>query len=221
MRVSTSTLSFSVGAAALALIGATGAAIAQERAIEQCRQMSNEALRIACLEAALKDAYRTGPAAGDEADRTGTRNETGAAQAAPAAQGEAPEEGDDRSQVVVAPVDPLPSGRESGPAADTMVRENNELGSEQVEARQRDREVDTSDGARLEAGVSRVTTVPYRRLQITLDNGMIWRQIEGDVQRLRIDEDDVSTVEIWETRLGGYKLRFHDLGRTIRVERIR
>lgn len=69
--------------------------------------------------------------------------------------------------------------------------------------------------------MSGITNVPYRRLQITLDNGMIWRQIEGDVQRLRIDEDDASTVEIWETRLGGYKLRFNDLARTIRVERIR
>ena len=221
MRTTTSTLSLGAGAAALALIGAAGAAVAQESAIEQCRQMANEELRIACLEEALKDAYRTVPAAEDGPAGERPERERGAAKNPPPARSENREHGEDGSREAVAPANPFSPGPEPDPAADAAVRERSELGSEQVEARQQSREIETGEGPRLKAGVSGITNVPYRRLQITLDNGMIWRQIEGDVQRLRIDEDDASTVEIWETRLGGYKLRFNDLARTIRVERIR
>jgi len=220
MRLSSFTLPFCASAAVLTLISAAGAAVAQERAIENCSQMPNEELRIACLEEALMAAYRTGPAAEDQPDGAGPQLDTGAVQAAPSAQGKTPEDAENRSQGSLARSNPSPAPG-SGPAADAVVREGNELGSEQVEARQRSREIDTSDGARLETGVSEIKTVPYRRLQITLDNGMIWRQISGDVQRLRVDEDDVSTVEVWETRLGGYKLKLNGPGRTIRVERIR
>lgn len=79
MRTTTSTLSLGAGAAALALIGAAGAAVAQESAIEQCRQMANEELRIACLEEALKDAYRTVPAAEDGPAGERPERERGAA----------------------------------------------------------------------------------------------------------------------------------------------
>jgi hypothetical protein len=221
MRGSNATLSLSIGAAALALIGATGAATAQDRAIEQCRQMSNEELRIACLEAALKEAYRAGPATGDEMDRAGTEREADAVPAEPPVKGEKREDAGDSSQDRVAPTSPVSSEPQRDGASDAVVGERNDLGSEQVETRQRSRARDAGDEARLVAGVSAVTTVPYRRLQVTLDNGMIWRQIEGDVQRLRIDDEDASTVEIWETRLGGYKLKFNGLGRTIRVQRVR
>ena len=63
--------------------------------------------------------------------------------------------------------------------------------------------------------------VGYRKLQVRLENGQIWRQIKGDVQEIRISTDRNPTVDITESSLGGYKLRLNEIKRTIRVQRIR
>jgi pyruvate/2-oxoglutarate dehydrogenase complex dihydrolipoamide acyltransferase (E2) component len=92
------------------------------------------------------------------------------------------------------------------------------IGAEQVEARNR-------TGADLLSArglpVAAYTTVPYRRLQVDLQNGQVWRQIEGDTQRIRVNLERNQTVDIEESGLGGYKLRLNEMSRTIRVERIR
>jgi len=63
-------------------------------------------------------------------------------------------------------------------------------------------------------------TVPYERLVVQLENGQIWRQVKGDTQRLRVDLGRNQTVNIDESKLGGYKLRLNEMRRTIRVERV-
>jgi len=92
------------------------------------------------------------------------------------------------------------------------------IGAEQVRARQRATE--TLEAAR-GLPVERYETVPYRRLQVELANGQVWRQIDGDTQRIRVDLERNRTVDIERSALGGYRLRLNELGRTIRVERIR
>lgn len=64
-------------------------------------------------------------------------------------------------------------------------------------------------------------TIPWRRLQVELENGQVWGQIEGDTQRIRVNLERNQTVDIEESGLGGYKLRLNEIERTIRVERIR
>lgn len=68
--------------------------------------------------------------------------------------------------------------------------------------------------------VSAYDVVPYERLQVTLANGQVWRQIKGDTQLIRVDLDKNQTVDISESSLGGYKLRLNEMRRTIRVERV-
>lgn len=69
--------------------------------------------------------------------------------------------------------------------------------------------------------VASYATVPYEKLQVTLENGQIWRQIVGDTQKIRVDLKRNQTVDIEESSLSGYKLRLNEMRRTVRVERVR
>lgn len=92
------------------------------------------------------------------------------------------------------------------------------IGAEQVRSRQQSAaDLESARGLR----VVRYGSVPFRRLQVELENGQVWRQIEGDTQRIRVSLERNQTVDIEESGLGGYKLRLNEIGRTIRVERVR
>ena len=68
--------------------------------------------------------------------------------------------------------------------------------------------------------VARYDTVPYERLQVTLENGQVWRQISGDTQQIRVDLQRNQTVDISESSLGGYKMQLNEMRRSVRVERV-
>jgi hypothetical protein len=93
------------------------------------------------------------------------------------------------------------------------------LGQEQVEARNRSK---SEAPVTLRATVVDFDFVGYQRLRVQLDNGQVWRQIDGDrtsVERGLRNETSFD-VEMWETSLGGYRMRILPLERTIRVERL-
>lgn len=195
--------------AALACLGAALAvgAAAQHEAIEACRDTPTKAARIACLERALAEGN-----GGDPADRPDYGTEPPPA----------PED-DDRGGADKRAADASAERREgdtahAGRRADDAAKAAEAIGARQVRARQRsDADLESAAGIQ----VAGYTEVPYRRLQVTLENGQVWRQIEGDTQRFRVDLDRNQTVDINESRLGGYQLRLNEMGRTIRVERIR
>jgi hypothetical protein len=66
--------------------------------------------------------------------------------------------------------------------------------------------------------VTSYDTVPYEKLQVTLENGQVWRQINGDTQKIRVDLKRNQTVDIEESSLSGYKLRLNEMSRTVRVQ---
>lgn len=95
------------------------------------------------------------------------------------------------------------------------------IGAEQVVARNMTREeqlasLESASGLK----VARYGEVPYQRLVVHLENGQVWRQIQGDDQYFRVDLKRNQTVDINETSMGGYKLRLNEMRRTIRVERV-
>ena len=96
------------------------------------------------------------------------------------------------------------------------------IGAEQVRARTATQE---ERQAKLESAtnqlVAEYTMVPYERLVVRLENGQVWRQIKGDIQRIRVSLERNQTVDITEPRFGGYQLRLNEIRRTIRVERIK
>lgn len=170
---------------------AAGTATAQESAVETCRKTASDAERIACLEAALADAPEP---------------------SAPAAGSDA--EPDRHSE----PRDRGQPERSSVAGPEPV----DGIGAQQVRSRTQTSadltaSLETARGQRVAGYVE----VPYRRLQVELENGQVWRQITGDTQRLRVDLERNQTVDIEESRIGGYRLRLNEMGRTIRVERIR
>lgn len=68
--------------------------------------------------------------------------------------------------------------------------------------------------------VAAYSEVPYQRIVVHLENGQVWRQIAGDNQYFRVNLARNRTVDISESPLGGYQLRFNQMRRTIRVERV-
>ena len=108
------------------------------------------------------------------------------------------------------------------PAAEAPLPAVDEIGQQQVEARARSREEQLAGLEEVRGQkVARFEYVGYRKLQVRLENGQIWRQIRGDVQEIRVNVERNPTVDITESALGGYRLRLNEIRRTIRVRRIR
>ena len=110
-------------------------------------------------------------------------------------------------------------------AAEAVPTADADIGAEQLEARQRRNMTREEVLAELEFAenlpVAAYREVPYRRLVVELENGQVWRQINGDTQEIRVSLRRNQTVNISESSLGGYQLRLNEIRRTIRVERIR
>jgi hypothetical protein len=171
-----------------------------EDLIAQCASQTDAELRIACLEAALRgEAFAPSSPVAPET------------KAAPI----------EKVEAVTLPSAPIKTV--TNPAPMTGGAEAEELGAEQVRARAPVRQAEIREATRQSFTVSSTRTVPYEKLEITLANGQVWRQIKGDSQKVRIPRKHRNnlTAEIWNAPISGYKLRLAELKRTIRVERLK
>ncbi|MGI9270641.1 MAG: hypothetical protein ACR2QT_02605 [Woeseiaceae bacterium] len=96
------------------------------------------------------------------------------------------------------------------------------IGADQVVARtqtqeQRLEELEKAEGL----VVASYATVPYEKLQVTLQNGQVWRQIVGDTQKIRVSLKRNQTVDISESSISGYKMQLNEMRRSVRVERVK
>lgn len=199
------------------LLGFSGTALSQDaeengsdpnQAIELCSRMSSAELRIACLEAAVEAAYRESPHA---------RSSVPSPERPVSTAGQT-EQQEERSGIFSRVFGNTSSQDQAEVQADTQVEG---LGAEQVIARNTTRSTYESTARSITSDIVRADIHGYASLEVTLSNGQVWRQLQGDNRR--IDPDDIrgDTVEIFEARLGGYQLRFSSINRTIRVRRIR
>lgn len=67
----------------------------------------------------------------------------------------------------------------------------------------------------LSATVSKLQRYSYDKVLITLDNGQVWKQIDGSSLRLRVGD----AVEIERASLGSFMLKKQGSNRTMRVSR--
>lgn len=184
---------------------------AQEDPIAACQRAATPEARIACLEDALRRQSSPQPA---------TQPST-----APQAVPEHEESRSAASRVgsAISALNPFSGRDERDTSGQVSSRDTaaDRFGAEQVAARNASRTPSQASEERLAARVVAVATVPYQRLEVTLDNGQVWRQIAGDSQRIAARHVNGNSIELWEARLGGYQMRLNDISRTIRVERIR
>ena len=207
------------------LMAVSGIAIADpDQDIARCARIASVGDRILCLENALREA--TDEMAAEPVIESVDVAVEGADEAVVAINPVAVPE-----LATVPPANP-PTETAAEAVAETVVAaavvtaesvpEEDEIGAEQVRAR-------TATQEEREAALERATSqrvaeydmVPFERLVVTLENGQVWRQIKGDVQRIRVNLRKNQTVDINESSFGGYQLRLNEMRRTIRVERIR
>lgn len=96
-----------------------------------------------------------------------------------------------------------------------------ELGAEQAARRTSAPAPQAAEEQRIIATVALAVRVHPNRLQVHLDNGQIWRQIQGDVQRVDLSSREAVSAEIWRSGFGGYRMRLPEVRRVLKVERIR
>ena len=207
-----------LGFAALGAMSISAPGLAQDtgnnaddpnQAINLCSQMSSAELRIACLEAAVEAAYSQSPY---------TRGTVPAPvdQPVQTASGDS-EIGSERNGLLGRVFGRGESSTATATVSGTSVAG---IGAEQVEARNRTRQNETQVLQSASTRIASSRIHGYASLEITLENGQVWRQLQGDNQR--IDADDVvgSDIEIRESRLGGYRLHLNDIDRIIRARRV-
>jgi hypothetical protein len=75
---------------------------------------------------------------------------------------------------------------------------------------------------RITAGVTEVSFTPFGRFIVFLDNGQVWRQIEGDtdVATFKKPAKD-NKVTIGRGLIGSYNLSINDSNRTFKVTRVK
>jgi hypothetical protein len=88
------------------------------------------------------------------------------------------------------------------------------LGSERLPRAASDRRA-----SEMVAGVASITFDPRGHFTVTLDNGQVWRQLEGDTGVLQ--KAGISTVRISRGALGSYDLNVEGRNATYRVMRLR
>jgi hypothetical protein len=62
---------------------------------------------------------------------------------------------------------------------------------------------------------------PYGRFVVFLDNGQVWRQLEGDTDRAHFRKNGGETVVISRGMLGSYNLVVNDAGPAFKVHRVK
>jgi hypothetical protein len=62
---------------------------------------------------------------------------------------------------------------------------------------------------------------PFGRVTVFLDNGQIWKQLDGDTDHVRFRKGDVNQAEISRGALGSYDMIINDSGASVKVRRLK
>jgi Xaa-Pro aminopeptidase len=94
------------------------------------------------------------------------------------------------------------------------------LGAEQA-ARRAGRSAPRVAEERISTLIVASERVHPNQLQVHLENGQTWRQIQGDTQLVELTGRSPVSAEIWRSGFGGYRMRLPEIRRVLKVERIR
>lgn len=100
-------------------------------------------------------------------------------------------------------------------AAAEPARNEKEFGAERL-AKAAEDQVD-----KLESQVVEVGLTALGKIFVVLDNGQVWRQLDGDDAKARLSKEGVSTVVIRKGAMGSYLMTLDGKNRTYRVKRIK
>lgn len=95
-----------------------------------------------------------------------------------------------------------------------------DFGGERLRAREEQREQGRRQS--LTSQIVEIVVNPFDKVTVTLDNGQVWRQLDGDDRTVRFPADgpQVYTAQIKQGLFGNYMMKIVERDRTIRVRRI-
>jgi hypothetical protein len=131
---------------------------------------------------------------------------------APAAAAPAP------APVAAAPA-PAPVAAAAPPPAAKPVTPEAQFGSEQLAKETRQAAGQTEEADAISSVLKSFSFTPLGRVIVTLDNGQVWRQIEGDTSKFRGKEGDTVTIE--HAVLSGYNMTISSHTGLIKVRRVK
>jgi hypothetical protein len=214
----------------LAMIALCGHADEQGSAIDHCAAIGNPEQRIRCLEDAIRqlsghassapDTTANVPAAGN-----GTAGVPESSSAGPMPRSSAPPgmEAAAAGGAATEALETLPTQQrtEPNPASAADLPRIDSMGSEQLPGPE-NAATDQPD-ARVTVQVVAFDFVGRNKLRVRLVNGQVWRQIDadrGDFQAMLRNQEGFE-VELWQTGLGGYRMRILPTSKTVRVQRLK
>jgi hypothetical protein len=107
----------------------------------------------------------------------------------------------------------------SSPAQQTTPQQ---FGSDRLPATKAQEETAAAAGDSISAGVSEVSYTPFGRFIVFLDNGQVWRQIEGDADRAIFKKPARDNkVTISRGFIGSYNLTINDSDKLFKVTRVK
>lgn len=198
-----------VGLMAVAAMAAGAeAAPSLEFSIGICAAKTNAKERLACY-----DAIAQRLRAGDVSASVAPAAPMAAAPAAAAPVAPAP--------VAAAPVAPAPvaAAPVAPPVAAPAAQPEAQFGAETLKKDTRAAAGQPEPLDEIHGVIAKLTFSPLGRAIIALDNGQVWRQVEGDTDRFKGKEGETATVA--RALLGSYSLTVQGRNQLIKVQRVR
>ena len=103
--------------------------------------------------------------------------------------------------------------------AEAVIETEDDFGGEAIPERRREREEQRLKS--ITAKVAEIRVNRFGTVTLSLANGQVWRQLDSDSKRLRLNENRLYTAKVKRSLMGNYLLTVNELKRTIRVRRIK
>lgn len=223
-----------VGFALLAAAFGSGPAGADPlQDIQQCSQISNNDLRLICYDTAARGIGSLTPAA-PPAPPVPQAGATEAAPPAAATVAPAPE------PQVAASAPPAPKKKTKGwfglfgggkdkDAADAVAAQPAAPPPSQVEAFGANRlpRTETESAGKpkeissIRSTITDYAYTPFDRIIVFLENGQVWRQLDGDAKKLRLRKGQTYVAEVKKAALGSFNLAIDGVDGFVKVTRIK
>jgi hypothetical protein len=121
--------------------------------------------------------------------------------------------------VAAAPVAPAPVAAAPVPAAAPAAAPEAQFGAEALKKETRAATGQPEPLDEIHGVIAKLAFSPIGRAIVTLDNGQVWRQVEGDTDHFKGKQGETATVA--RALLGSYNLTVEGRNQMIKVQRVR
>jgi hypothetical protein len=208
--------------AAIAMTAAAGAGPNLEFSVGLCAAKTNAKARLACYDAIAAQLKAGEPLVAATPPRAPGHAVPVPAAPVPVAAAPAPA----AAPVIAAPVPAAPAPVAAAPApvvapppVAAPVQPEAQFGAERLDKPTRDAAGQPAQIDEIKGTITSFSFLPNGRVLVTLSNGQVWRQIDGDNERFKGKEGELATIE--RGIFGSYNLTVEGRNQLLKVQRVR